>query len=173
MKSKITQCTIDDISQLKKLAYSTFDESFRPINTQETIDTYLSEAFTTRKLSLEIMTNGCEFYFIYSDEELAGYLKINYAPAQTDINDPESVEIERIYVKKEFKGKGLGKQLMDYAEELAEKARKKYLWLGVWEKNGDAIEFYKHINFTITGEHKFKIGDEMQTDLIMKKEITK
>jgi ribosomal protein S18 acetylase RimI-like enzyme len=173
MKSKITQCTIDDISQLKKLAYSTFDESFRPMNTQETIDTYLSEAFTTRKLTLEIMTNGCEFYFIYSDEELAGYLKINYVPAQTDINDPESVEIERIYVKKEFKGKGLGKQLMDYAEELAEKAGKKYLWLGVWEKNGDAIEFYKHINFTITGEHKFKIGDEIQTDLIMKKEITK
>jgi diamine N-acetyltransferase len=155
------------------LAYSTFDESFRPMNTKDTIDTYLSEAFTTRKLSLEIMTNGSEFYFIYSDDELAGYLKINYTPAQTDINDPDSVEIERIYVKKEFKGNGLGKQLMDYAEELALKAGKKYLWLGVWEKNGDAIEFYKHINFAIIGEHKFKIGEEMQTDLIMKKEIAK
>ena len=173
MKSIITQCTIENISQLKKLAYSTFDESFRPMNAQETIDTYLSEAFTTRKLSLEIMTNGCEFYFIYSGDELAGYLKINYAPSQTDINDPHSVEIERMYVRKEFKGKGFGKHLMDYAEELAVKAGKKYLWLGVWEKNRDAIEFYKHINFRITGEHKFQIGNEMQTDLIMKKDIAK
>lgn len=158
---------------LKELAYQTFDESFRPMNTQETIDTYLSETFTTRKLSLELMTNGSEFYFIYSDNALAGYLKINYAPAQSDINDPDSVEIERIYVKKEFKGKGLGKQLMDYAEELAVKAGKKYLWLGVWEKNKDAISFYKYIKYKITGEHQFKVGNEMQTDLIMRKEIAK
>lgn len=173
MNNKIAQCTIDSLSQLKKLAYQTFDESFRPMNTEETIDTYLSETFTERKLSLELMTNGSEFYFIYSDEELAGYLKINYAPAQTDINDPNSVEIERIYVKKDFKGKGLGKQLMSFAEELAVKAGKKYLWLGVWERNRDAIEFYKHINYIITGEHQFKVGNEMQTDLIMRKEIAK
>ena len=173
MKNRITQCTIDDLSMLKELAYQTFDESFRPMNTQETIDTYLSETFTTRKLSLELMTNGSEFYFIYSDNALAGYLKINYSPAQSDINDPDSVEIERIYVKKEFKGKGLGKQLMDYAEELAVKAGKKYLWLGVWEKNKDAISFYKYIKYKITGEHQFKVGNEMQTDLIMRKEIAK
>ena len=88
------------------------------------------------------MTNGSEFYFIYSDNALAGYLKINYAPAQSDINDPDSVEIERIYV-------------------------------GVWEKNKDAISFYKYIKYKITGEHQFKVGNEMQTDLIMRKEIAK
>ena len=151
MNVTINKCTIDDLDKLKKLAYQTFDESFRPLNIQETIDTYLGEAFTKEKLSVEIMTNGSEFYFIYADEDLAGYLKINYAPAQTDINDPESVEIERVYVKKEFKGQGIGKQLMDYAFKLAKDSGKEYLWLGVWEKNKDAIEFYKHIGFTVTG----------------------
>ena len=173
MKTKIKLCTIDDLDQLKKLAYQTFDESFRPMNIQEAIDTYLGEAFTTEKLSTELMTNGSEFYFIYADEELAGYLKINYAPAQSDINDPDSMEIERIYVKKEFKGKGLGKQLMNYAVKLAEEGSKKYLWLGVWERNRQAIEFYKYSGFIKTGEHPFKIGNEMQTDLIMKREIQK
>jgi diamine N-acetyltransferase len=171
MNVRISHCTIDDVGLLKKLAYQTFDESFRPLNTEETIDTYLGEAFTTQKLSVELMTNGSEFYFIYADDEPAGYLKLNYAPAQTDLNDPDSVEIERVYVKKEFKGKGLGKQLMNYAEEIAGKAGKKYIWLGVWEKNVEAIEFYKHIDYKITGEHQFKIGDEMQTDLILQKEI--
>ena len=159
------------MAQLKNLAYQTFDESFRPVNTQETIDTYLGEAFTTEQLTIELMTNGSEFYFIYADDELAGYLKLNYAPAQSDLNDPDSIEIERIYVKKEFKGEGLGKQLMDYAFKLVEETGKKYLWLGVWEKNKDAIEFYKHIGYTVTGEHQFKIGDELQTDLIMRKEV--
>jgi len=173
MNTKIIKCTMDDLSQLKMLAYKTFDESFRPLNIQETIGTYLSEAFTAKKLSVELMTNDSDFYFIYADDELAGYLKINYAPVQTDLNDPDSLEIERIYVKKEFKGKGLGKQLMDYAIRLAEEAGKKYLWLGVWEKNKGAIGFYKHSGFTETGNHPFKIGDELQTDLIMKKGIQK
>ena len=114
------------------------------------------------------MTNGSEFYFIYANDQLAGYFKINYAPAQTDLNDPDSLEIERIYVKKEFKGKGLGRQLMDCAVKLAEMAGKKYLWLGVWEKNKGAIGFYKHSGFTESGKHPFKIGDELQTDLIMR-----
>lgn len=101
--------------------------------------------------------------------ELVGYLKINDAPAQTDINDPESMEIERIYIRKEHKAKGLGKVLVDYTLQQARK--KNYVWLGVWEKNVDAIAFYKKVGFIETGRHSFRMGDELQSDLVMKKFI--
>ena len=102
---------------------------------------------------------------------MVGYLKINDAPAQSDINDPESMEVERIYVRKEHKGKGLGKVLMDYALQQAKEKKKNYVWLGVWEKNVDAIAFYKKMGFRETGRHSFRMGDELQSDLIMKKII--
>ena len=43
-----------------------------------------------------------------------------------------------------------------------------YLWLGVWEKNEKAIRFYEKNNFKIFSSHEFKMGDEIQTDFLMK-----
>lgn len=116
-------------------------------------------------------TEGSAFYFIYYGNNPAGYLKINYSPAQTDINDPDSLEVERIYVKHEFKKKGLGAGLISHAAELAQESGKRYLWLGVWEKNKEAIAFYLKMGFRKTGVHSFKLGNELQSDIIMKKEI--
>ena len=91
--------------------------------------------------------------------------------AQTDINDANSIELERIYIKKEYKGKGLGKKLINFALQLAQEMKKDYVWLGVWEKNVDAISFYTKMKFYEAGRHSFRMGDELQNDLIMKKAI--
>jgi ribosomal protein S18 acetylase RimI-like enzyme len=141
------------------------------MNADETITMYLHEAFNKEKLREELKNKHSKFYFLYVDSDLAGYLKINETPAQTDINDPQSIEVERIYVRKRFKGKGLGKKLIDYAIRLAIEAGKDYVWLGVWEKNSDAISFYTRMGFSEAGRHVFKMGNEMQNDLIMKKTI--
>ena len=168
MNLPIRQCTIDDLSTLRKIACETFDETFREANAKETIDSYLADAFNEEKLTKELETDGSKFYFIYSANELAGYIKLNEAPAQSDVNDPNSLEIERIYIKKDFKGLGLGKKLINFASGLAKESRKDYLWLGVWEKNHDAISFYTKMGFQIDGLHLFKMGNEYQTDFIMK-----
>jgi diamine N-acetyltransferase len=173
MKIRIKKCTINDLSLLKEIGYETYDNTFRSMNTKDTIESYLSSAFNYEKLSEELMTSGSKFYFIYADDNLAGYLKINDVPVQSDINDPKSIEIERIYVKKVFKGLGIGKQLINYVTNIAKEIGKEYIWLGVWEKNKDAISFYTKMGFKIAGKHSFKMGKELQSDLIMKKNILK
>ena len=173
MDIKIRLCTLDDLDTLQKIGYDTYNETFRSMNTKETIDMYLQDSFNKERLKAELSNKNSQFYFLYIDKDLAGYLKINEVPAQTDINDPKSIEIERIYVKKKFKGKGLGKELMNYAIQLAIKMGKNYVWLGVWERNIDAISFYTRMGFHEAGRHSFKMGNELQTDLIMKKIIRK
>ena len=83
---------------------------------------------------------------------------MNEAPAQTDRNDPASLEIERIYVSGGFQGEGLGRYLMEQAIQIAVERKKKYIWLGVWEKNERAIRFYKRNGFYKTGTHSFVVG---------------
>jgi len=100
-------------------------------------------------------------------------MKVNTALAQSDINDPASLELERIYVKKAYKGKSLGRYLINYALQLAITSKKHYVWLGAWEKNEAAIAFYKKMGFEEAGRHSFRMGDELQTDLVMKKVISK
>ena len=171
MKTTIRKCTVDDLKTLLEISYETFVDAFQSMNVKETMDKYVEEAFNMEKLEEELGNKDSRFFFLYADDELAGYLKINEAPAQTDVNDSHSIEVERIYVKKEFKGKGLGRQLMNYAIQLAKEMKKNYVWLGVWEKNIDAITFYKKLGFYEVGRHPFKMGDELQTDIIMKKVI--
>jgi hypothetical protein len=84
------------LDTLQEIGYETYDETFRSMNTRETIDKYLQETFNKEKLSAELNNMSSKFYFIFADKNLAGYLKINDAPAQSDINDPLSLEVERI-----------------------------------------------------------------------------
>jgi len=83
----------------------------------------------------------------------------------------ESLEIERIYIKKEFQKHGLGKYLLNKAIELAMECNKRKIWLGVWENNENAIGFYKKMGFVQTGTHSFYMGDDEQTDFIMTKTL--
>jgi ribosomal protein S18 acetylase RimI-like enzyme len=169
METIIRKCTLDDLHVLRDLARDTYDESFRQTNTPETMDAYLEEAFDLEKIKTELEAPQSEFYFLFADGQLAGYIKVNDVPAQTDINDPTSLELERIYVKKEFKRLGLGSQLIDYAEQLARLAGKEYVWLGVWEQNPKAIAFYESMGYAEFARHTFRMGEELQSDLVMKK----
>jgi diamine N-acetyltransferase len=83
----------------------------------------------------------------------------------------EALEIERIYIKKQFQKHGLGTSLYNKALEMAAALDKKKVWLGVWEKNDNAIAFYKKMGFVQVGSHSFYMGDEEQTDLIMIKSL--
>ena len=168
----LRQCRMEDIDKLRALSMQTFYETFAALNTPENMDAYLNRAFDREKLRKELADRDSRFFFLYFNEKLAGYLKINEAPAQTDQNDPASLEIERIYVSGGFQGKGLGRYLMEQAIQIAVARKKKYIWLGVWEKNERAIRFYKRNGFYKTGTHSFVVGEDVQTDHLMQKDLS-
>ena len=60
---------------------------------------------------------------------------------------------KRIYVSDKFQSEGLGRYLMEQAIAMATVRKKKYAWLGVWEKNEKAIRYYKKIGFCEIGTH--------------------
>lgn len=173
MEPTIRKCTLEDLHTLKELSRGTYDEAFRHMNTAENMKAYLDLAFDINKLREELLIDDSSFYFLYVNNKLAGYIKLNDYKAQTDINDPQSLELERIYVSGEFQGLGLGGALINKAIDEANSLGKKYIWLGVWEKNTKAIEFYKKHGFYLAGKHSFFMGDEEQTDFIMHKDINK
>lgn len=165
------QCSIDDLDILRDFSRQRFFETFSAMNTQENMTSYLEEFFSTEKIRNGLTDANTAFYFLYRNGKLAGYLKLNEAPAQTDIHDEQSLEIERIYVSREFQGEGLGRFLMDKAINIAAQRNKKYIWLGVWEKNDKALRFYQKSGFYQIGTHLFVIGDDKQTDYIMRKDL--
>lgn len=169
---EIKKITLNDLTALKALSIKTFTDTFAKDNTPEDLKEYLNQAYTEEKLISELQNKQSEFYFIYSDDRLAGYLKLNVNDAQTEIIEEGALEIERIYIDSDFKRLGLGKMLYNKATERAKELNKTAIWLGVWEKNFSAMKFYHKMGFTQVGEHSFYMGEDEQTDLIMKKELT-
>ena len=135
------KCTLSDVDGLREIAYKTYDDTFRHLNTPENMQAYLDTAFERGKLEAELEDPNSSFYFLFLDDVLVGYLKLNEGPSQTDLKDPDSLEIERIYVVAGCQGRGLGKYLIREALEIGRRKGKGYAWLGVWEKNQKAIDF--------------------------------
>jgi ribosomal protein S18 acetylase RimI-like enzyme len=171
VKLTLKQCVPDDIHMLCIFSYKTFKEAFSHLNQSSNLKDYLDKSFHIDRIRRELSNDHSLFFFLYADGELAGYIKLNETPAQTDINDENSLEIERIYVSKEYQSKGLGSELMDKAIRTAKKRNKTYIWLGVWEHNEKAILFYEKHGFYKAGTHPFFMGEEEQTDFIMRKDL--
>jgi diamine N-acetyltransferase len=170
---EIIKIGVSDIEQLQVIGRQTFFETFADGNTEENMQKYLEEGFTLDKLTLELTNPNSEFYFAQFDNKVIGYLKINFGQAQTELKDQKALEIERIYVLKEFHGKKVGQILYDKAFAIAKQISANYLWLGVWEENPRAINFYKKNGFVEFDQHIFKLGTDEQTDIMMKLQLDK
>ena len=138
---KIRKVNIQDVEKLKEIGKLTFAETFSSENSEEDMREYLEKGFSTEKLKTELTDKNAEFYFAELDDKVIGYLKVNFGQSQTEIKDESALEIERIYVLKEFHGKKVGQILYDKAIELAKEKSVEYVWLGVWEQNPRAIRF--------------------------------
>lgn len=160
-----------DLILLQKISKQTFSETFLPFNSPENINSYLENELSVKKLSNELANKNSTFYFAEVDTTPVGYLKINVLDAQTEIKEGNALEIERIYVLKEFHGAKVGQKLFEKAMELAIQKSVDYIWLGVWEQNLKAIRFYEKNGFVIFNKHVFKLGEDEQTDLMMKLEL--
>ena len=164
----IKKIIIKDLAQLQKIGISTFSETFAEHNTKEDLEKYLKESFAADKLIAELENPDAAFYFAEVDDTVIGYLKINFGDAQTELKDNKSVEIERIYVLQAYHGKKIGQLLFNKAIEIAKEHQAHYVWLGVWEENHRALQFYKKNGFVQFDTHIFKLGNDEQTDIMMK-----
>jgi ribosomal protein S18 acetylase RimI-like enzyme len=164
----IRRVHLSDADQLQKISRKTFFETFSAGNTEENMKKYLEQELSVEKLTAELTDPNVEFYFAELDNTIIGYLKLNSGASQTELKDEQSLEIERIYALKEFHGKKVGQLLYEKALQIARQRKADYIWLGVWEENPRAIHFYKKNGFVAFDKHIFKLGNDEQTDIMMK-----
>lgn len=170
-KLKIRKATSADTEMLLAIGKQTFFEKFTENNSEENMLKYALEAYTFEKIASEVNNPNSQFYLATLNSQTVGYLKINFGIAQTELQDSQALELERIYVLKEFQGKKIGQQLFDKTLEIAKQAKLNYVWLGVWEENSTAIKFYEKNRLKAFSKHVFMLGNDAQTDIMMKIEL--
>ncbi|HYC27218.1 MAG TPA: GNAT family N-acetyltransferase [Chitinophagaceae bacterium] len=168
---EIRMATPEDAPMIAELSRSTFYDTFASQNTQENMDKFMNEQFTFDALVQEVHSPENIFIIAESGNEVAGYARMRESEPPPSLNELPSIEIARIYALQSMIGKGVGNALMKRCVEIAFEMGKRVVWLGVWEKNQRAIQFYNRWGFEKFDEHDFVLGNDVQRDWLMRKTL--
>jgi len=165
----IKEATTGDAGLIADLSRQTFYDSFAAENTAENMNKFMNEQFTREKLMEEVGAAGSIFLLAYVGGEVVGYARLRETTNPLLIKNDPAVEIARIYAVQHSIGKGVGSALMQQCIDIARQKNARVIWLGVWENNQKAITFYTKWGFEKFGDHVFMLGNDPQTDWLMKK----
>jgi ribosomal protein S18 acetylase RimI-like enzyme len=160
-----------DAAMIANFSHRTFCDAFASFNTKENMDKFINNEFYKEKLIAQVNEPGNIFLLAYQQNELTGYVRLLESHNPPELGEIDGIEISRIYVDNKITSKGIGSELMQKCFDVAQEKYKKVIWLGVWEHNARAIAFYKKWGFEIFGDHIFMLGDDAQTDILMKKTL--
>jgi diamine N-acetyltransferase len=167
----IRSCALHDAEAIVSLGIRTFRDTFDEMNTPENMMLYLNKTFTLKKVKEEIQEPGSVFFLAEIEDEPVGYARIRTSEKPDGLEGTSPIEIERLYVDKKYIGQRVGYLLMNTCLHYARDHGHDLLWLGVWEHNERAIAFYEKWGFEKFGDHAFMLGQDAQTDLLMKKNL--
>lgn len=167
----IRPATAADVLPLQQISIETFTDTYAVYNTPENMQLFIDTNYNTQQLLNELADPAQQYYLAYLGGELVGYIKLRTTENPLELAGKKHIEVERIYVLPSFKGRHIGKHMINHAVNIVREKQYEVLWLGVWDNNTKAQAFYTKQGFTIFGEHAFILGDDHQRDWLMKKEI--
>ena len=172
----IKKLTINDVEELQPIALKAYKDHYLHLWYDEG-EWYIEKCFSLTALHNELCNTNSLFYIIYYKQQSVGFLKLNInAPLiiKKSIIEENALELERIYLIQEVTGKGVGKVLISFIENMALTKRKKCIWLKVMDSSTEAIAFYKKTGFEIYGTYVLpftQMKEEYRGMFIMQKNI--
>ncbi len=167
----IRYATENDATLLAKMGARMFKDAFGPANRPEDMEAYLAANFSLTEIQAELRDSSTTFLLAYKKTEPIGYAKLSDRKNPGCLSSSASIELARIYVDYHITRRGYGTALMQACLEEAESRGYKIIWLGVWEDNKPAIRFYKRWGFRPVGTQKFVLGNDIQNDLVMERDL--
>lgn len=160
-----------DLDELQNLSLRTFVDAFGSVNTEEDMKIYLEQAFSEVQLLEELRDNDTNFYFLQLENKTVGYCKVKSGLPHALSEEGKALEICRLYVLQQYQGQQLGQFMLDSIIQMAEEQDLDFVWLGVWSQNPGAIRLYERNGFSKIGSYTFMLGNDAQTDFIMKRPL--
>lgn len=167
----IREAGLAEAPLIANMSRRTFYDTFAASNKAADMDKFMDEQFTFEKLVEEVGAPGNLFLLAFAGEDVQGYARLRFNNNPPSLGNRKAMEIARLYVEKTAIGTGIGHCLMEQCIERAKLAGCEQVWLGVWEHNKRAIRFYEKNGFVKFAVHPFILGDDVQTDWLMKKQL--
>jgi ribosomal protein S18 acetylase RimI-like enzyme len=170
-EARVEACGPEDASLIADVGERTFRETYSADTPADELERHVASAYAVATIERELGDPDSSFFLARVDGDVAGYLKINRGAAQTELREDAGLEIESLYVLREFQGRRIGQLLFDRALDEARTAGAEYVWLGVWERNEMARRFWAKQGFVEFDSHPFRFGEVEHNDLMMRRPL--
>ena len=157
-----------DAPALAELGVRTFRETFAADNRPDDIAAHLTATYGPAIQASELADPRRRTLVAATDSgDLIGFAQLLDGDVPGSVVGPAPIELLRLYVDRDYHGRGVAHALMAAAIEAAVEHGARTIWLGVWERNPRAIAFYRKCGFADVGSHEFVLGTDRQTDRLM------
>ena len=167
----IRPATLADAPALRDLNESTFSDTYAAFNTPEDLKIHGEKHFNLPQIERELRQENLAYFVVELENQLVAFAKLVLNHAAETLENQQVVEVERFYVLRAFHGQQVAQQLMDFCCSWATEQQFEVIWLGVWEHNPRGIRFYEKMGFTRFGTHIFRLGNDLQTDVLVKRPL--
>jgi ribosomal protein S18 acetylase RimI-like enzyme len=158
---------MSDAKRLAVLAERTFRDTFAAYNTADDMETHCRSSYGETRQAGEISSADYVTLVAEHHDRLVAYAQITWGKAPECVAAQSPGEIRRLYVVKDWHGKGLAHDLMAACFATMNEHETDVAWLGVWERNPRAVSFYRKFDFREVGDQVFWLGADPQRDIVM------
>jgi len=159
---------LKDAAGLAEIGRETFVEMFGNLYPPGDLRQYLDDTYSVSRMESDLKDPDVEVRIAYSGRKMVAYCKIGPCKLPFDVGPEPALELHRVYVYQAGQGVGVGRILLAWAIERSRQRGAKNLFLGVWESNERAIALYENRGFEKVGGYKFKVGDTLDDEFIMR-----
>ncbi|MCH5185027.1 MAG: GNAT family N-acetyltransferase [Oscillospiraceae bacterium] len=146
----IKKAVKEDAGEIAALADIIWHEYFTPIIGAAQVDYMLAKFQSEEAIADGIGSGKYEYYRAFADDEFTGYMGVH------EDKEFKSVLLSKIYVKKEYRGRGIAKMLLKHVMDIYSGAE--MFWLTVNRHNDNAIAAYDRLGFKTERESVTDIG---------------
>lgn len=157
-----------DAADVAEIGAETFAETFGELYPASDLHRFLAETYSVGHTLADLRDPNVEIRLAFSGRRLVAYCKIGPVKLPIETGPEPALELHRVYVYQARQGVGVGRILLTWAIERARQRGAKNLFLGVWRENERAIALYQSRGFEIVGAYKFRVGDTLDDEHIMR-----
>jgi ribosomal protein S18 acetylase RimI-like enzyme len=166
MNLNIVNCILKHRAVLAQIGASTFYQSYKDENTEADMQAYIENTYSIEKIIENLNNKNIIYFLAYNQTGEVGYVKLLLNQTNEKLNGL-TAEIEKIYVRKEFHGKGIAQQLMAHVKHYCKENNYQSIYLGVWQQNHKALKFYSKEGFKTFDTRTFQLGARLCDDYML------
>lgn len=166
----VRSADLEELGLVRKIGIEASTAAFAAYNTAENMNAFL-RAYDLPQLEKEWKETGSVHYLAWDGPAPAGFARLRLNNEVENYLGKNTIELQRLYVHPDYQRKSIGSLLMKQGLDYAAKQNYEWIWLGVWERNFKAQEFYAKWGFEKFGEHIFQMGDDPQIDWLLSKSL--